>query len=574
MSTICSNCQNTFLISESDQAFYQKIAPFFAGQSYPIPPPTLCPTCRQQRRLATRNDDTLYNRNCSKCHKSIISIYPEVKEYPVYCSACWWSDQWDAGDHYEEYNFSKSFFPQFESLRAKVPRLGLINRNAENSEYTHYTSHNKNCYLIFNADDNQDCYYSHSLDACRDCIDMYWSGRSELCYEGISVGASYNSQFCTHVENMSDCYFCYDCKDCHHCFGCFSLDHKEYHIYNQPYSKEEYEEGIQTIRKQKKSHTGLMALKKEVAQFFLTLPHQYATITNCENCTGNYLVSCNNCINCFNLTRAQDCKYIYDGSNIKDAYDGNFCGLQNSQLMYEVQDCWFGYQMFFSTTCWNCNNMYYCDHCFYSNNCFGCIGLRRKEYCILNKQYTKEEYEKLVPQIIKQMSGGSKNEDTEELRRRQTQRPRQEEALEGRQEWEWGEFFPMSLALFAYHETMAQQYFPQPGNAAQVAISTTDSLPDTIDAIGDGILQSTLHCSQCQKGYRIVPQELAFYRQRELPIPRKCFMCRQSDRVTLCLERKLYERHCHKCNRELLSPYQVDRPETIFCNQCYLDYHH
>jgi hypothetical protein len=38
-----------------------------------------------------------------------------------------------------------------------------------------------------------------------------------------------------------------------------------------------------------------------------------------------------------------------------------------------------------------------------SSNLFGCIGLRGKEYCILNKQYTKEEYEALVPKIIEKM---------------------------------------------------------------------------------------------------------------------------------------------------------------------------
>jgi hypothetical protein len=34
---------------------------------------------------------------------------------------------------------------------------------------------------------------------------------------------------------------------------------------------------------------------------------------------------------------------------------------------------------------------------------FGCIGLRNQQYCILNKQYTKEEYEKTVALIIEHM---------------------------------------------------------------------------------------------------------------------------------------------------------------------------
>lgn len=46
---------------------------------------------------------------------------------------------------------------------------------------------------------------------------------------------------------------------------------------------------------------------------------------------------------------------------------------------------------------------FYVHNCFYSSDIFGCIGLRNKQYCIFNKQYTKEEYEKLVPKIIEHM---------------------------------------------------------------------------------------------------------------------------------------------------------------------------
>ena len=38
------------------------------------------------------------------------------------------------------------------------------------------------------------------------------------------------------------------------------------------------------------------------------------------------------------------------------------------------------------------------------SNIFGCVGVQNKQYCILNKQYTKEEYEALVPKIIEHMT--------------------------------------------------------------------------------------------------------------------------------------------------------------------------
>jgi hypothetical protein len=35
---------------------------------------------------------------------------------------------------------------------------------------------------------------------------------------------------------------------------------------------------------------------------------------------------------------------------------------------------------------------------------FGCVSMRKPEYCILNKQYTKEEYEKLHTHIVEDMN--------------------------------------------------------------------------------------------------------------------------------------------------------------------------
>jgi hypothetical protein len=47
------------------------------------------------------------------------------------------------------------------------------------------------------------------------------------------------------------------------------------------------------------------------------------------------------------------------------------------------------------------NRLYYSDHVSWSSNCFLCV--KNKSYCILNRQYTKEEYEELVPRIIEKM---------------------------------------------------------------------------------------------------------------------------------------------------------------------------
>ncbi|MEK7627724.1 MAG: hypothetical protein AAB397_04050, partial [Patescibacteria group bacterium] len=63
---ICQNCQNQFVIEPEDFIFYDKIQ---------VPAPTFCPECREQRRLAFRNERSLYKRKCDLCGKEMVSIF-------------------------------------------------------------------------------------------------------------------------------------------------------------------------------------------------------------------------------------------------------------------------------------------------------------------------------------------------------------------------------------------------------------------------------------------------------------------------------------------------------------------
>ncbi|MBU0627022.1 hypothetical protein KKG31_00005 [Patescibacteria group bacterium] len=72
--------------------------------------------------------------------------------------------------------------------------------------------------------------------------------------------------------------------------------------------------------------------------------------------------------------------------------------------MYEIVDTGLDEsKVAFTIVVYESTNAYYCVNCHGCHNIFGCIGLRNKEYCIFNKQYTKEEYESIVPKIIERM---------------------------------------------------------------------------------------------------------------------------------------------------------------------------
>jgi hypothetical protein len=74
-------------------------------------------------------------------------------------------------------------------------------------------------------------------------------------------------------------------------------------------------------------------------------------------------------------------------------------------VCFEAEEC---YQCTQAPINYNCNFLLHTDicndseFCAYSKdlkNCFGCVYLRHKEYYILNKQYSKEEYFKKVTEI-------------------------------------------------------------------------------------------------------------------------------------------------------------------------------
>ena len=91
----CKQCNIKFEITNKDLEFYKKISPKFNGEIFQIPTPTLCPGCRQQRRLSFRNERKLYKRKCDATGKDIISMYSPDKKFKVYHQDFWWSDKWD-----------------------------------------------------------------------------------------------------------------------------------------------------------------------------------------------------------------------------------------------------------------------------------------------------------------------------------------------------------------------------------------------------------------------------------------------------------------------------------------------
>jgi hypothetical protein len=555
MQKICAHCGQKFDITYEDLKFYDKVSPVFAGKKCLIPPPTLCPDCRQQRRISWRNERKLYNRKCDLCERQIISIYSPEKELTVYCDKCWWSDKWDGKDYAQEFDFNKPFFEQFLSLIKKVPNLAMINNMPENSDYCNQTTRVKNSYLCFNATVCENCLYCKGLHACRDVVDGLRVYDSELCYECIDTHASYNCSHLSYCVNCSDSSLLYDCIGCKNCFASASLRNKEYYILNRAYSKNEYEKKMKGIRE---NPNFIKEYEPQFKKLMLSVPHKYAQIVNSENSIGDSIYNSKNTICSFDVVGAQDIKFCYDlRAPIDNLYDNSSIGNSLSFSYETVSTGINARNCLFTANVWeNCSDIIYSSFCVHgSTYCFGSVGLKHGKYCILNKQYDKEEYEKMCAKIIKHM----------------------------KKTGEWGEFLPLKDSPFEYNETLAFEYYPLSKNELKklgARFREEDPISKyqgasikpqaNINEIEDDVTKQILGCNTCGKNYRIIMQELAFYKKMQIPLPDKCPNCRHAARMASRNPRKLWDRQCMKCKADIKTSYAPDRPEIVYCEQCYL----
>lgn len=539
----CKNCEQEFDIVEWDTDFYKK---------FDVPFPTRCPECRTQRRQAQLNQMNLFKRKCDGTGEDIMTIYPP--EYPgkVYSQKYWGSDNHDGTECGRDYDFNRPFFEQFDELRRATPQAALFTNfvQDENSEFTNCAGKNRNCYMIFDSDEDWDCLYSFGMNKSKSSMDCYRVQDVELCYELIDCKNCYNCYYSHKSDNCSDSIFLNNCIGCKNCIYCSNIKNKEYHIFNEPVPKERYKE----IKESLGSYSNLMDKLEKFKEFRLHYPQRFMRGYQNENVIGDYLVNCKNAIQTFDSMNCWDTKYCTQAFiKARDMMDCEECG--ESEMLYESTNIAYnGYNLRFTVQgMQQCKNLTYCHYCMSSSDLFGCTSLKKKQYCILNKQYTEEEYKELVPKIIEHMKSTG----------------------------EWGELFPLEIGLFAYNLSVAQERHPLTKEEALAKgyawrdkdhkeyQKQTFQIPDDIKDVEKEITDELLACTDCERNYKIMPYELKLLRQLNLPIPRKCFYCRHDLRRNTRNQRTIYDRKCDKCEADIKTTYAPEQPEIVYCEKCY-----
>lgn len=551
----CGSCQKKFAIEPDDVAFYQQIK---------VPPPIWCPECRLLRRLNWLGCRILYKRKCDATGEDVITFYHPSLPLKVYRQDVWWGDSWDGKTYGRDYDFSKPFFEQYKELMDAVPKAALFTDYSSmvNSAYCNAATAQKNGYLVFKGVIGEDCAYTHFTLRAKNALDIAYSSDTELCYGSVNLRNCYQVFFSDDCEDSHDIWFSRDLVGCADCVGCVNMRKKSYCMFNEQLTKEEYQKRFKEF--DFGSQNSVDRVRTKAQTLALEHPRRSFHGKNNVNVSGDYIYNSKNANSVYFVADSENIKYAqhFIKGGVQNSYDFTYFG-STSEWVYD--STWVGHNnnnVHFAV--WNYRNhdTEYTFSCHSSENLFGCVGLRKDAYCILNKQYSKEEYFQLVEKIKKQM---------DEL-------PYIDRV--GRKHGYGGQI-PVDLCPWAYNESTAYEFFPlTKEEAIAKGFSWRDEdkreyreativVPENINDAKDDMIKAILKCDDCGRNYQIIAMELQFLRRFHLPIPKQCPLCRDRARIKRLNPMTTYDRTCAKCNKVIKTSYTPDRPEIIYCEQCY-----
>ncbi len=391
---ICSNCHKDFLIIDQEEKFLN---------DKKLVLPAHCPQCRQERRLKLRVARALYDAVCQKCGKEIIITYnPKNAKTIILCKQ-------DYDNYFQENDIlikeqqpldeqnmtAEYFFRELQKLIDSTPKRPSLISHSENCDYGDKILFSKNLFVCFDCQNSENSTYVFVSYMIVSSIDCDYSVELQHCYECFDVYTAFNSIYLDNCTKMVDSSYSSECEGSHDLFGCVNLKNKSFCIFNRQLTETEYREKIEQYKKWQPEKV-LAEVEKIKKGFPLTQTHE----RNNENTSyGNHIYFDKDCYLCFDAAYDEGCCYLYDSYYNKHCFDMTYSS-QSSQLCYQAIDTSQSFNsnyVFESTSCVDSN---YIFSSLDVKDCLGCVGLTHQQYCILNRQYSKEEYEKVSSQIL------------------------------------------------------------------------------------------------------------------------------------------------------------------------------
>jgi hypothetical protein len=317
------------------------------------------------------------------------------------------------------YDFLKSF----EALRksSNTPAVWQV-AHCENSDYADMIHSWKNIYLsVISVYGCEDILYSFSTreNTKRVLSSIMVFESSEDIFQSAGIIGSKWVFYSKFVTNSNAIWFSSNMIWCTECIFCNWLTNQSYCIENIVYSKEEYSEKKKKLLSDKKlydSHYYMLPVKWSC--FWSTNVH-WSFVIDSESVENGYYS--------YNIHKARNIFFLWWKNGNENAYDMFVWWAVQWNHMYATQWAWNSEQIYCSAIINDSSFLFYCVGCIWCSFCLWCTWLQNKSYCILNKQYTKEDRYIKVDEIFWAMHA----------------------------DWTLWEFFPASMNPFYFNDTAA-----------------------------------------------------------------------------------------------------------------------
>jgi len=535
----CAETGDTFEITEDMYNMYKKLG---------VPLPTTAPHVRLRRLRAHMGGIELFPRKTMGT-ETVVSMYDPESHALVLSPEEWRADTFSPEKYGQAIDPQQSFFDQWMHFSRTVPRPTVSSDpDSENCSWSIYDVEFKECYATFGGVNCKHLLYGDMCIDTSNSLDLAFMVQTEWSYEciqGFQCSQAFFSDFCVSCLNV---YFSFGCRNSSNLFACVNLDNKQYCILNVQYTKEEYFKKISQF--DLSDIAVVKRLQKEAWELWKQGYYRTEVNFNSERSVGDDVISS---VDTYGISTFQTERLYnsFDTSYVKDSCD--ITTSSNLELSVNTVAC-DGYGNKMTISCHGCTDVEYSELCVSCEHCFGCIGLKRKKYCIFNVQYTEEEYWKKLDEIKSAM-----------IRR-----------------GEYGEFFPYRTSLFAYNTSHADTFFSlsrgevEHLGARWYDLPKADSdgskytkMPEKLKDFDDSLLASQFVCEDSGRPYRIVEPELAFHKKFDIALPTQHPSVRRKNRYARMHGLTLRDDQCYRCDKSIVSRISPDLESKNVCDDCF-----
>lgn len=299
---------------------------------------------------------------------------------------------------WRDFDSNKSFFENYSDLLKSISYPARItDLNVENWEFADSVLMSKNVYLSYIIIEwcENILYTFYSQDYCKNVLNsvMVWD-HCDIVFSSVAILQSFKVFYSKFITNWNNIWFSTNLIWCSECIFCDNLENKKYHINNKEYSKEEYLEKKKEILKDKSRFEEYFSKLNKKSENFGSVNVNWQFCINSNDVENGHFT--------YRLTNWRNVLFVWDKWWRRNVLD-TICSDQAWEWdIYACCNLWTAQNAYFSdSVIWT--NIYYSNFCFDCSNLFGCFGLQNKQYCILNKQYEKDEWYKKVDEILSSM---------------------------------------------------------------------------------------------------------------------------------------------------------------------------